>query len=72
MARTARAVVLEKQAAALSLVRAGRSYDQIAEDLGYANRGSAWRLVQNGLKTTVDRLAQGHLEMELERLDALQ
>lgn len=72
MARTARAVVLEKQARALELVRDGCSYDEIAADLGYANRGSAWRLVQNGLRSTVDRLAEDHLGLELARLDELQ
>jgi len=46
MARTARAVVSEKQARALTLVRAGHSYDEIAADLGYAYRGSAYRLPQ--------------------------
>ena len=72
MARTARALVLEKQARALTLVRSGHSYDEIAVDLGYANRGSAYRLTQNALKATVDRLAEDHLGLELERLDALQ
>src|SRR5664279_3495512 len=72
MARTARAVVIEKQARALTLVRAGHSYDEIAADLGYANRGSAYRLTQNALKATVDRIAEDHLGYELARLDALQ
>src|SRR5664279_5036635 len=72
MARTARAVVIEKQARALTLVRAGHSYDEIAADLGYANRGSAYRLTQNALRATVDRLAEDHLGRELARLDALQ
>src|SRR5664279_4808397 len=72
MARTARAVVIEKQARALTLVRAGHSYDEIAADLGYANRGSAYRLTQNALRATVDRLAEDHLGYELARLDALQ
>ena len=72
MARTARAVVAEKQARALTLVRAGHSYDEIAADLGYANRGSAYRLTQNALKATVDRIAEDHLGYELARLDALQ
>src|SRR5664279_1487701 len=72
MARTARAVVIEKQARALQLVRQGHSYDEIAADLGYANRGSAYRLTQNALRATVDRLAEDHLGYELARLDALQ
>jgi hypothetical protein len=72
MARTARAIVLQKQAQALVLIKAGDNYDEIAAALGYANRGSAWRLTQNALKATVDRLAEDHVGTEIERLDALQ
>src|SRR5664279_5344828 len=72
MARTARAVVVEKQARAITLVRAGHSYDEIAADLGYANRECAYRLTQNALRATVDRIAEDHLGHELARLDALQ
>src|SRR4051812_22715727 len=72
MSRSARAVVLQKQARALELVRDGHSYDQIARQVGYTNRGAAWRLVQNGLKDRVHELAEEHLGLEVPRLDALQ
>lgn len=41
----------------LRLVGAGRSYDEIAEDLGCASRGSARRLVTNALKSTMNDVA---------------
>lgn len=53
-------------------MRSGSSYEEIAADLGYASRASAWRLVNNGLKSAVDDIAEDYLRMELERLDALQ
>jgi hypothetical protein len=71
MARTARALVIEKQVRALSLVRSGSSYDEIASELGYANRGSAWRLVNNALKSAVDDVAQDYVRLELDRLEAV-
>jgi len=52
--------------------RDGYSYDEIATDMGYANRSGAWRLVTNALKDTVDAVAEDHLQLELDRLDALQ
>lgn len=45
--RTPRAELLEKQVRAVGLVRAGKSYDEVAQALGYANPGSVWRLVQS-------------------------
>jgi hypothetical protein len=72
VSRTARAVVLEKQEMALTLVKAGHSYEEIAAELGYASRSSAWRLVTNGLKNAVSMLAEDYLQLELDRLDALQ
>jgi hypothetical protein len=70
--RTPRAELLEKQIQALRLVRAGNSYDAVAKALGYANRGSAWRLVQNALQSKVDVAVEDHRALELARLDALQ
>jgi hypothetical protein len=70
--RTVRAKVLNKQDKAVRLLREGKSYDEIAKILGYANRGSAWRLVQNALRDTVTTDVEEHRAIELHRLDALQ
>jgi hypothetical protein len=70
--RTPRAEVLAKQDKAIDLLHAGKSYDEIARALGYANRGSAWRLVQNALQSTVTASIEEHPAIELARLDAVQ
>ena len=54
----------------MELLMAGRDYDEIAQELGYANRSGAWRAVQRALKRRRDELADDHLRLELERLDA--
>ncbi len=72
MPRTAMVSVRDKQVRAVELARAGHSYDQIAEQLGYANRSSAWRLVRGGLDAAVAKSSEDYLHAELGRLDALQ
>lgn len=61
-----------REVRAVELLMAGRDYDQIAVELGYANRSGAWRAVQRALRKRRDVLAGEHLQLELERLDALQ
>jgi hypothetical protein len=50
----------------------GSSYQAIADKLGYANRGTVYRLVKNALEDrqveSIDELRQ----LEADRLDALQ
>jgi hypothetical protein len=58
--------------AVFELALHGKSYDQIAREVGYANRGTAHRVVANAL---ADRLVDGIDELrewEAARLDALQ
>ena len=43
MARTAHAAVLAKESRAVSLYGEGGSYEEISEQLGYANRGRGGR-----------------------------
>jgi hypothetical protein len=69
--RTPRAVVLQKQATALRLLGNGCSYDQIAAELGYTNRGAAWRLVQNALRAEVTESATDYLLLSLDRLSEM-
>lgn len=61
-----------KRARALELVAEGKSYDQIAEAVGYSHRGSAHKAVFKALK---EREVEGVDELrrlEVDRLDALQ
>ena len=71
MARTSAAVVKLKQIRALELLTAGRSYDQIAEELGYTNRAAAWRLIAKALDGQVREHAQLYLRVTLARLEAI-
>lgn len=72
MSRTTKAEVLRKQQIAVKMVGSGSSFDQVAEKLGYTNRGAAWRLVQKALRAVVVQGVEEYRELELSRLDALQ
>jgi hypothetical protein len=58
--------------AAVSLAAAGHGYDQIAAMVGYANRGTAWRVVQEALRDRVVEQVDELRELERHRLDSLQ
>ena len=61
-----------RKARAVELRIAGMNYDAIARELGLANRGTAWRLVNQAMKERVVERVDEHRELELQRLDALQ
>ena len=50
----------------------GYTWDQIAEETGYASRGSAHRAVKNELAKLTTGSAEELVQIELARLDALQ
>jgi len=66
-----RALASWRRSEAIRLKTAGCTYEQIAEHLGYANRGTVHRIVQQALDVreveSVDELRR----LELDRLDAL-
>lgn len=61
----------ERRAKALELRKAGASYEQIADKLGYSNRGNAYRDVDREIKAITAEPAKQVLTLELERLDAM-
>src|SRR6478672_12893978 len=67
-----RALAKRRRSRAVELALTGSSYQAIADELGYANRGTVYRLVKNALEDreaeTIDDLRQ----LEVDRLDALQ
>jgi len=67
-----RALAAARRARAVELRTAGLTYDRIAAELGYANRGTVYRVVAEALKAqTMD--AVGELRsLEVERLDHVQ
>lgn len=60
-----------RYAQALELRKAGATYQQIAQQLGYAGPGAAQRAVQEGLKLAVQEPAEEVLQLELGRLDTI-
>jgi cob(I)alamin adenosyltransferase len=44
------AAVVERRTKAVELVAAGLSYDEVAAELGFANRSGAWKAVQSALR----------------------
>lgn len=65
------ATAAEKRKKALELRRAGWSFDDIAEEVGYANKGSAHRAVKQGIAAITREAASELIELELSRLDDL-
>jgi hypothetical protein len=67
-----KALAQERRTKAVELAVAGHSYQAIADQMGYANRGTVYRIVQEALKahqaTSIDEVR----ELEATRLDALQ
>lgn len=72
--RKPRSVVIVKDAQALELRKAGASYDQIARQLGYTNKGAAHKAVTRALKATLATMtldADEYRQLAAERLDAM-
>jgi len=59
----------ENQSKALTLRKAGVSYQGIADALGYATPMGAWKAVKAGLKKTLQEPAAELRTLELARLD---
>lgn len=59
----------DKQMQALTLRKAGVSYQSIADALGYKTAGGAWVAVKAGLKKTLQEPADELRTLELARLD---
>ena len=67
-----RALASWRRSRALALAMSGCTYDEIAAQVGYANRGSAWKVVNAALRSASAGLATEYRDLELARLDALQ
>lgn len=61
----------EKRRRALQLRKAGATFDQIAEQVGYDNRGNACRAIQQELADLPKEDAVELRDLELARLDSL-
>ncbi len=63
---------LAKQSDAVDLFRKGKTFEEIASSVGYANRGTAHRVVTNAFRSRVVENIDVHRQMEVDRLDDLQ
>jgi hypothetical protein len=61
-----------RTARAVELALAGYTYEAIAHELSLANRGTAWRLVQNALRDRKFPAVDACREAELERLQQVE
>ena len=67
-----RALAAARRARAVELRTAGLTYDQIAIELGYANRGTVYRVVAEALKAQTLDAVEELRGLEVQRLDSLQ
>jgi hypothetical protein len=61
----------ERDARAAGLKAERKTYQQIADELGYCDKGEAWRAVQRALVAVVKEPAERLIAIEAERLDEL-
>lgn len=62
---------IERQTRALDLRRKGYTYSEIAAEMGYTSKATAYRVVAKGLRKMIQEPAEDVLKLELDRLDAL-
>jgi len=67
-----RALAAARHARAVQLATEGRTYQEIADELGYANRGTVHHIVHDALARDRKDAVEDHQQLELARLDALQ
>lgn len=66
-----RAVAAQRRLKAVQMVAEGLSYRQVADELGYANKGTVHRLVREALAKQEQALVEDELARALVRLDQL-
>jgi hypothetical protein len=67
-----RALAAARRARAVELRTAGLTYERIAVELGYANRGTVYHVVSEALKAQTLEAVGELRSLEVERLDSLQ
>ncbi len=61
----------EKQLTALGLRKAGKTFEAIAAELGYAGPAGSYKAVMSALKRTLQEPADEVRRLEIERIDAM-
>jgi hypothetical protein len=70
--RPTRTQLLERQTRVVELTHFGLTDDEIAAQLGYANRSGVWKARQRALNAQLAETVEEHRTLETMRLDALQ
>lgn len=70
--RANRPLAAWRRARAVELATQGHTYNQIASEVGYANRGTAYKVVRKALDENVAEAVEEYREVEVARLNALQ
>lgn len=64
-----RSIALQRTSDAVRLFRDGHTYERIAKTVGYANRGTAYRVVNNAFREQIVEDIEFHRHIELGALD---
>ena len=67
-----RVLAAARQARAIQLATDGRTYQEIADELGCANHGTVYHIVHRALARDRSDAVEDHQQLEMARLDALQ
>lgn len=70
--RATKAEMLQKKKRAMDLLALGHTYQEIADDIGYANRSAARGLIETELKAEVNESARGVRMLRAQELLNLQ
>jgi len=69
--KSGHALAMWRRSRAVQLATAGYSYDAIAREVGYANRGTAWRALDKALRDQVVEDVALYRRVQFDRLDRL-
>lgn len=61
----------EKAALALSARKEGKTYEEIAKEVGYSSRQNAYKAIKTALLEVIREPAEEVIRLELERMDAM-
>ena len=67
-----RALASARKLRAIELKMQGLNYQQIADELGYTNRGTVYKIIRDAQASRLSEAVETQRELELARLDALQ
>jgi hypothetical protein len=71
MARASKATIRQRERQAVALHLAGKKFDEIAEIVGYADRGAAYNATMRAIKRETVEDIEGIRSVEIARIDAM-